>query len=88
MVMYTVIYGNVHLDKSKVTYVTMRMYNKLNEIKLCDQEVHSADERGKKPMQITRAQRSGKEPYHVAYDSVEITNKMQPCNRIYYSTVH
>jgi len=21
-------------------------------------------------------------------DSVEITNKMQPCNRIYYSTVH
>jgi hypothetical protein len=22
------------------------------------------------------------------YDSVEITNKMQPCNRIYYSTVH
>ena len=22
------------------------------------------------------------------YDSVEITKKMQPCNRIYYSTVH
>ena len=22
------------------------------------------------------------------YESVEITNKMQPCNRIYYSTVH
>jgi len=22
------------------------------------------------------------------YDSVEVTNKMQPCNRIYYSTVH
>jgi len=22
------------------------------------------------------------------YNSVEITNKMQPCNRIYYSTVH
>jgi len=21
-------------------------------------------------------------------DSVKITNKMQPCNRIYYSTVH
>jgi len=24
----------------------------------------------------------------VKQDSVEITNKMQPCNRIYYSTVH
>jgi hypothetical protein len=24
----------------------------------------------------------------IEYDSVEITNKMQPCNRIYYSTVH
>jgi hypothetical protein len=22
------------------------------------------------------------------FDSIEITNKMQPCNRIYYSTVH
>jgi len=22
------------------------------------------------------------------YDSVETTNKMQPCNRIYYTTVH
>jgi hypothetical protein len=25
---------------------------------------------------------------HHSYDSVEITNKMQPCNRIYYSTIH
>jgi hypothetical protein len=25
---------------------------------------------------------------YVFYDSVEITNKIQPCNRIYYSTVH
>jgi hypothetical protein len=25
---------------------------------------------------------------HYQYDSVEITNKMQLCNRIYYSTVH
>jgi len=24
----------------------------------------------------------------IYYDSVETTNKMQPCNRIYYSTVH
>ena len=28
-----------------------------------------------------------KHPIHTWY-SVEITNKMQPCNRIYYSTVH
>jgi len=26
--------------------------------------------------------------HSVSLDSVEITNKMQPCNRIYYSTVH
>ena len=26
--------------------------------------------------------------YYYCYYSVEITNKMQPCNRIYYSTVH
>jgi len=26
--------------------------------------------------------------YRMKHDSVEITNKMQPCNRIYYSTVH
>jgi len=26
--------------------------------------------------------------YIYIYDSVEITNKMQPCNRIYYFTVH
>ena len=25
---------------------------------------------------------------HLKYDLVEITNKMQPCIRIYYSTVH
>jgi len=25
---------------------------------------------------------------HRSIDSVETTNKMQPCNRIYYSTVH
>jgi len=25
---------------------------------------------------------------HIFTDSVEITNKMQPCDRIYYSTVH
>jgi len=25
---------------------------------------------------------------YVYFHSVEITNKMQPCNRIYYSTVH
>jgi len=25
---------------------------------------------------------------HLTYFSVETTNKMQPCNRIYYSTVH
>jgi len=31
----------------------------------------------------------GKEEGNIyCYDSVEITNKMQPCNRIYYSTVH
>ena len=26
--------------------------------------------------------------YRHSVHSVEITNKMQPCNRIYYSTVH
>jgi len=26
--------------------------------------------------------------HYKIHDSVEITNKMQPCNRIYYSTIH
>jgi hypothetical protein len=32
-----------------------------------DKVVHSAGERGKKPMQITGTQWSGREPYYAAY---------------------
>ena len=64
---YIVIYCNVELDKSKVTFVTIRNYNKWNEMRWCAKGQHSADERVKKLIQITGAQRSGREHDHVAY---------------------